>query len=419
MRRLLKLIAYLTSFGVARGSLFLAPIVLGNLLSPRDYGTLEFAQAAAAIGAPLLAMGTAGVVPLVLVRNLASASWSAILLHHATGAALLISVALICLLTGLSTVVWLTALVTAVIVLQTLWSVALKSQGRGEASLFVDSGFWGVLTIAAMLATALAVSAADRWLWVVATVAAYAILLVSWTLWRLFKTKAAPNALRYSSTLQAGLPLMLASLMAVLATTSGRFGIGLLSTPEVVADYAILFRATALPIVIHQLIVVARYRQIFELSATALEQKLPVIVGSVLISVVAFWLLSGVGHHLLGNAFSSAFSRHRSEGLLILSQCVLWSAIALNDLVNARNQTAGAVVRVTAWYFVVVLPLTWFLLSGHVVTLSLFVPIHSFVMAGYFTVQIIVMRKNGIKLTMTWSLALFGFVALSTTSLLV
>lgn len=419
MRRLLRLIVYLTSFGVARGSLFLAPIILANLLSPGDYGALEFAQAAAAIGAPLLALGTAGVVPLVLVRKLESASWHAILIHHVAGVILLTFVALIGVIVELSIVVWLTALVTAAIMLQTLWSMSLKSQGRGEASLFIDSGFWAILAITMMGATALSVPALDRRLWVIASVSAYLLLLVSWTLWRLFRPKVLLNGLLYLSTLRVGLPLMLASLLAILATTSGRLGIGLLSTPEMVANYAILFRATALPIVIHQVIIVARYKQIFELSSTALECKLPIIVGSVLISVVIFWLLSDVGDHLMGPAFSSAFSRYRTEGLLILSQCVLWSAIALNDLVNARSQTAGPVVRATAWYFVLVLPLAWWLLTRQTVTLGYFVVVHSFIMVGYFMAQVIVMLKHGLRLYTTWTLALAGFIVMSSLSLIV
>jgi O-antigen/teichoic acid export membrane protein len=418
MQRLLSFIVYLASFGVARGSLFVAPILLANLLSPREYGALEFAQAVAAVAAPLLACGTAGVVPLVLVRKVDSASWRAILLHQAAAVILLTGVALIAVIAEFQTAVWLAALVTSAIMLQSLWSVALKSQGRGEASLFMDAGFWVILALAVMAPTALSALATGRWNWVVATLSAYVLSLAAWTIWNAFKSSAAGIGLRYMSTLRTGLPLMFASLLALLATTSGRLGIGLLSTPETVADYAILFRATALPVVIHQVIVLARYRQIFELSATALEKKLPMIVGAVIVSAIAFWLLSDLLSHLLGSAFSSAFARHRTEGLLILSQCVLWSAVALNDLVNARSQTAGPVVKATLWYFVLALPLAWWFLAGQPVTLSLYVPVHSLIMCGYFVTQAVVMWRNGVKLKMTWTLALLGFFAMSSMSLL-
>lgn len=413
MGRLSRTIYYLASFGLARGGLFLAPIVLANLLTPADYGTLELAQALASLGATVLALGTSGAVPLVLLRNVTTASWGGVLVHQVGSVALLVGLALAAVLAGASPVLGLAALCTGALMLQGLWSVTLKSLGRGEASLLMDAGFWGILALAAMAAYGLAVPAAQRGVWAFSALAVYLAVLACWTVWRL--TQAAPRCASrmYTSTVRTGLPLMAVTLLAMLATTSGRFGIGLLSTPEMTAEYAVLFRATALPIVAHQVIIVARFRQIFELPTSELERRLPMVVGLVGASVVLFWLLSDVAGVLLGPAFVSAFARHHTEGLLILSQCILWSAIALNDLINTRSQSAGMVARGSTLYFALVLPLAWWFLSSRPVTLSLFVPIHSAVMAGYFLTQAVVMWHCGIKLLRTWGLTLGGFLSLS------
>lgn len=413
MERLSRAIFYLASFGLARGSLFLAPIVLANLLSPSDYGTLELAQALASVGATVLALGTSAAVPLVLLRKVGTASWGGVLLHQAGSVTLLAGLALIAVLAGVPLVLWVAALCTGALMLQGLWSVTLKSRGRGEASLLMDAGFWGVVALAAMVAYSLAVPPTQRAIWAFSALAVYLTTLVCWTTWQL--TQAAPrSALRmYASTVRTGLPLMAVSLLALLATTSGRLGIGLLSTPEITADYAVLFRATALPIVAHQVIIVARFRQLFELPMPKLERRLPVVVGLVGANVVVFWLLSGMAGVLLGPAFESAFAQHRSEGLLILSQCILWSAIALNDMINTRAQSAGKVARGLALYFALVLPLAWWFLSSQPVTLSLFVPVHSAVMAGYFLTQIFMMWRFGVRLLRTWALTLGSFVFLS------
>jgi O-antigen/teichoic acid export membrane protein len=413
MGRLSRTIFYLASFGLARGGLFVAPIVLANLLAPADYGALELAQALASIGATVLALGTSAAVPLVLVRKVTTASWGGVLLHQAGSVALLVGLALAAVMAGAPPVIWLTALCTGTLMLQGLWSVTLKSQGRGEASLLMDAGFWGVVTLAAMVAYGLMIPTIQRATWALGALVAYLAALACWTVWRL--AEAAPDSASrmYAPTVRTGLPLMAVTLLALLATTSGRLGIGLLSTPEITADYAVLFRATALPIVAHQVIMVARFRQIFELPTLELERRLPVVVGLVGASAVVFWLLSGVAGGVLGPAFVSAFTRHRTEGLVILSQCILWSAIALNDLVNTRSQSAGMVARGSALYFVLVLPLAWWFLSSRQVTLSLFVPVHSAVMAGYFLTQAMVMWRCGIKLVRTWGLTLGGFLALS------
>jgi O-antigen/teichoic acid export membrane protein len=408
-----RLVAYLLSFALARGGLFVAPIVLANLLPAADYGTLELAHALASVGATLLALGTSAAVPLVLVRKVETASWGGVLLHQVVIGAVLLTLAVLFSLAGSPRVVWLTCLCTAALLLQALWSVVLKSYGRGEASLLLDTGFWGTLAIAALLSAVLLSSPPQRGAWVLAMLIAYLAALAGWTVARFLRAGPRAAAGTYVATVRTGLPLMVVALLAFLATTSGRIGVGLLSTPELTADYAVLFRATALPIVAHQIIMVAQFRQVFELPIEQLERKLPWVVALVVASVAAFWILSGPLGWLLGPAFESAFERHRAEGLLILTQCILWSAIALNDLVNTRSLTAGTVARWTALYFAVVLPLAWIYLLARPAELSVFVPVHSAVMAGYFATQAAVMWRCGIQLRRAWALTLLAFVALS------
>jgi O-antigen/teichoic acid export membrane protein len=296
---------------------------------------------------------------------------------------------------------------------QILWSAALKSHGHREASLLLDTGFWGLIALAVITSYMLTYPPVNRWGWVIATLMGYITALAGYTTWRLMRSDSHTDIFTYTSTLRTGMPLMAATLLTLLATTSGRLGLGLLSTPEMMADYAILFRAAALPIVAHQIIIIARFRQVFELHSTELEKHLPIVIGLVTGSVILLWLFSSFIDVLLGPAFIKAFSQYRVEGLLILSQSILWSAIALNDLVNTRSQTAGPVARATLLYFVLVLPLAWWFLSTRQISLPLFVPVHSVVMAGYFMTQARVMRSCGIRLTRTWLLTLTSFLGLS------
>lgn len=413
MYRFSRVFFYLLSFGLARGGLFVAPILLANLLAPADYGALELAQATASMGAAVLALGTSATVPLVLVRKIITASWGGVLLHQIGIVTALLLVALVAWQFDARPVVWLAAACTGTLMLQGLWSVTLKSHGNGEASLLIDAGFWGILSLAALAAYVLAISVEQRGTWIFFALLVYLTALVCWTFWHFTQTIPRDALRMYASTVRTGVPLMAVSLLALLATTSGRLGIGLLSSPEITAQYAVLFRSTALPIVAHQIIIVARFRQIFESPVSELERGLPVIVGLVAASVIGFWLCSNLTGFLLGPAFVSAFTQYRSEGLLILTQCILWSAIALNDLVNTRAQSAGAVARSSVLYFALVLPLAWWFLSSRAVSLSLFVPVHSVVMAGFYLIQVMAMWRSGLRLWRTWGLALGSFTILS------
>ena len=116
---------YLASFGLARGALFLAPIVLANLLPPTDYGNIELAQAIASVVAPLLALGTSGLIPLVLIQKVDSASWGSVLTHHTIVCSLLGVLGVLGLRLGWSPVNLLVVLITGAFMLQALWSVTL------------------------------------------------------------------------------------------------------------------------------------------------------------------------------------------------------------------------------------------------------------------------------------------------------
>ncbi|MCR9242061.1 MAG: hypothetical protein NXH87_11845 [Rhodobiaceae bacterium] len=313
---------------------------------------------------------------------------------------------------GFADIVLFAVFCTAILMLQGLWSVTLKSLGYGEASLLLDFGFWGVLSLGVLTAYLFSASDIQRMQTANAVLAVYFLSLYAWTVW---KFRAAPPGLfaDYKSTILGGMPLMAVGVLALLATTSGRLGIGLLSSVEMTADYSILFRATALPIVVHQLIVVAKFRRVFDLPVGDLQKLLPVIITLVALSVGGFWVLADWLGFLLGPAFVKTFAAHRVEGLLILSQSVLWSAIALNDLVNNRSQTSKQAAWAAALYIAVALLGGWWFLSGAPVTLALFVPVHSLVMLGYLVVQIVVMRLCGIQLWRMWLLALASFVSFS------
>jgi O-antigen/teichoic acid export membrane protein len=411
--RLRRILQYCASFGLARGSLFFAPILVANLLGVAHYGQLEFAQAVASTSAPILALGTAAAVPLVLVRNVEAASWEAILLHHGLAVAVLLAVALASVLLNGPDAVWLVGLCASALMLQAVWSLALKSAGRAESALFLDAGFWGLLAISALAGSLAGAPSHARWIWVVCTLSGYVAVLLAFTLAKLILVRPKLRFLRYASTLRLGAPLMVGALLSTLATASGRLGVGLLSTPAMVGDYSVLFRATALPIVAHQVIMVASFRSIFELPTPLVQRRLSIVIGLVAACTGFVWILSGHIAPLLGPKFQATFESHRAEGLLILTQCILWSGVALNDMVNSRHQIAGKVAVAAAVYLLSALPIGWWVLSARPFSLGVYVPVHSLILAGYFVTQVVVMWRAGVRFAQTWTIALTTFVGLS------
>lgn len=405
-----RLTIFLFSFVFARGMLFISPILLANLLPSSSYGLVEGAHAAASLTSTIAVMGASAVLPLIVLKDMQRGTMMGIFVHHI--AVVLVCLVLVCVALWLDDAepMLLAALLTATLALQVLWSTHLKAHGKGEASMLLDASLFTLMALAA--ATANCLHAADSLLWIAWVVAGYAVCLFGITVFEFFKQLWGGEVVAYQAILVLGLPLMIASLVTVAATTSGRLVIGYLGGALLTADYAILARAAALPIVAHQIVVVAKFRHLFTLPNREMEQVVVLIIGMVVLSVVGLWIVSPVLGWILGPAFAKALQRYPLPALWILSQSILWSGIALHDMINTRHQTMG---KVLPWStsFLVVLALVAIAVIKYVgVTLPHFVYVHGVFMLLFYIAQIFVMYKAGIRLLRAWSFTVFSYIAL-------
>ena len=404
--------AYLTSFVLGRGVLFGAPLLLANVLARPDYGLLETAHALASVSANVAALGTVGLVPLVLLGQVQRTGLAAIVVHHFALVGLCALVALAGWTSSASGPWVPAALLTAAVLLQSLGSTHLKTLGRGEASVLLDAGLFGLMAAAGWLAHLLDRGQEARWVWVAACAYAAGLLLYLRRLPVLLRQPPFGLAATWQVAVRLGVPLMLGGIVSLLATTSGRLGMGLLAGPLVAADYAVLSRAAALPIVAHQLVLIARFRHLFTLPHDQVERAAMQIVLLVAASGLGFWLLNAWFGGLLGPAFVAAWDGHRLSGQWIVAQAVLWSAISLNDLVISRHQIMSRVLPATASAVVLAMlaGLWWLHRVGP--TLANFVQIHGVLMLLFYAVQSAAMHALGVRLWRVWLCAAGAFVAM-------
>lgn len=391
---------YVLSFGLGRGALFLAPLLLANFLAVSEYGILETALAAASVWASTASLGTSSAVPLVLLRNNKQATMRGIVVHQLLVVAVAVCVALFAMAMHWPLVWKLTALMVACLVMQALASTHLKTLGHGDASVLIDAGLLGLMAAAALAAHYLgAVQPID---FVVLAALLYVLVLVL-AYSRVLATQSRAQApWAWLASIKVGLPLMLGGLVSLLATTSGRLGMGLLASPELTAVYAVMVRAGALPIVAHQLILIARFRNLFAQPDQAVERAVLQIVVLVAASVLGFFVLSPWLGLVLGPAFVNAFSQHKLAGMLIVAQAVLWSAIALNDLVIARHQVMHKVLRYSVGFLALAMVLGWFALTLSGLSIEKFVLVHSCVMLSFYVAQSWIMNLLGLRLVRLW-----------------
>ena len=411
-----RIIAYVTGFGIARGALFAAPIVLANLLPVELYGRLELAQSMAVLGALVFGLGLPASVPLALLRDEVRARWDTLLFLLAGLAIvlLIISAGNALVLSSATALPVLVPLAMAILLLQGLWANSLKSHGKGTGAVLLEAGFWITAVLGGVI---IAAGVGGSWTLAVA-LSGYAALLLALTIRACLDARTAFGPADLLENVKVSVPLMMVGLLSVLVSSSGRIILGYTSTVEIMGLYAIIFRATALPIVGHQLLIVGLFRALYTWDVATLKRRALIIPVGVSVLAFGFWLVVDHMGFLLGPRFAETFPRFRVPALLILAQTVLWSAISLNDLLNSRLLIAGRVARYLAAYLILALP-ALALVTAHgnaggqpATTLLTFAIWHSALMFGYYLTQCLAIWRAGHRYPLLWASALTGYVVL-------
>jgi len=417
MNKLLRLLIYLASFGLARGALFISPILLSNLLPAPTYGAIEWSHAAGSFSASILSFGTAAALPLVRLKQTHEGSLSGILMHHLLIIICCVIASFVFFFVFNSTEFSIAALIAPVVSLQNLWSVTLKTQGRGEASLALDAGLFALLAIAAIILYATHVTKTH--LWLMFTILVYLFGLSFFTLFHFLERRRSGERLAYVAILKLGWPLMISALVTIAVTTSGRLVIGILGGPLLTADYSTLARVAALPIVAHQVILVAKFRDIYTLADKDVEKIVSVVLGTIVAAIILFWLLNAKFNWMLGPAFAKGFSASALAATLILIQSVLWSAISLNDLICTRKQKILQVLPWSTLSLLTAVTIGIFVVRAYGISLIHFVLAHCVIMIVFYFGQVMGMYIAGIRLWRAWLLTLVSFVMLSLSACLI
>jgi O-antigen/teichoic acid export membrane protein len=406
---------YLVIFLFARAMLFLAPILLANLVPLEIYGKLEFAHAAGSMLALIASLGVGSLVPLVIIRRIHGVSWMAVLslLYLVSLTLALFSLFAALLSLDVLSPFVLIPLSATVLLQQSFWSTYNKSIGRSETAVVLDAGFWVALLSGALAIKYFGLPAS----YIAAPPLLYLLGFALVMKGPLFLGANNPIGWKGVKVLAGkSCPILAATLLTVAVSTAGRLILGLTSATETVADYSVLYRVTALPIICHQIIITGLYSKIFSWKIDDLKKRLPLITLSVVGCIVVFWLAVDSFGWIFGERFQEVFRVYRVEGLILLSQTLLWSSIALNDLLNVRSQIAGTVTRwVGQYFFLLAILFSWLFLASSeraTITLSVFIPAYAAIMLGYYLVQCCAMRANGLSMTRLWLLSGFCFALL-------
>lgn len=338
---LLGKIRLLIDFVAARGLQFLAPVLAANLLPSNVYGEIEFAHAAASLLGGVLGLGLTALIPLSVVRKDPRYPLKTLLKHQVWIAVVLLLAALACATAGGYTLGGVVAVICAALVLQVTNSYFLRSTGRASASLYLEAAPFSLIAIGAGFAWLMPSSDPKGQ---VCSLLIVFVLVQLWQSTRLIRLQDYSGAAQYGVCVRAGIPLMMAGLLSVLLTMSARLGSGLFGNAVVTAELAAIARITVLPMIAHQLVIVAKFRDLYSLPDESLQRLLLGLLAAVAAGGLVLWGLLPWISSWLGLAFADASQAHPEATRLLIAQVLIWSGIAMNDLLATRASLTSLIL---------------------------------------------------------------------------
>jgi hypothetical protein len=231
-----------------------------------------------------------------------------------------------------------------------------------------------------------------------------------------WRSAAVPSGtLHYRAAMRAGLPLMAAGLLAVVAAASGRVAAGLFAAREDAGAFAAIARVAVLPVVAHQLAVVARFRDLYAVPLGQLERLNTQVLTLVGLAVGVMLLLLPWIAPLFGPVFAGAMRLHPLAATQLCAHVLLWSAVAQNDLLAARHHIMPRVLPWSGAALIISLAGSWALLSVSPASVTLVAACHIAIVAGLFAGQCVAMHRCGATYFRLWSIAVGGYLLLALT----
>lgn len=385
------------AFIFSKASVFLAPLLLSNLLTVNEYGIFEYALALAGLIAMPLAAGMHGSVSYFLLHRGRVGFAPLFPIHVLAISALSFVVASVAALLQVPLQYCMAIALSGVLASQFIYAAWAKTNGRPALSSTIESGLYLLLLGLAGLMTARLVPAHAEGLLVL--VLAYLVFWGAFSLRRALRAQGRPKFFRrYRVALKYGLGLIGASLITLLLVSSGRLLLGQLMSMADVGIYSFFFRMAAPAVLLHQLLSTYLFRSLYTARPEVLDKYIAgVLLLITLVSVSGFFTLPMV----LASHFHYFELMTKDQKLVYWTlsfQMVFWVALAQMEPIINRE---GLSLPLVPWLAGLTLALAATLVVIHRVQGTNLVQICQFHMAALFIgflIQVWLVRGVSIRL---------------------
>jgi O-antigen/teichoic acid export membrane protein len=332
-------IPFLLSFLFTKGTVFVTPLLLADLLDVEVFGKLEYAIAGLGfVLSAIVNMGVPSAYPYFLLKKKEEDVAEGFTGHFVWLGAFFLLNQLAFTLFNLSLEIY-TSLNIAFIIANQIWySTRLKTHEKPVRAIFFDSGLYILLLILFAVIKLGVIEPSFKVISIVFFV--YGTLYFFEGSRRFWKSKKIDLWAKYRRILKYSLNVMLGSFFIFLLTASGRILVEFFFSYEDVAVYAYFFRISAGTVVLYQMISILFFAKLYTYPPAKLDFYFSLFfLSTAFISLALFFALPYILERL-SLFFSTVYPSERGVYFILSIQMIMWIATALNSSIIDRENLA-------------------------------------------------------------------------------
>lgn len=326
-------------FTSAKALVYFVPLLLADVLTTSDFGILEYALAGLGMVTNVLFnLGVPGAYPYFILKKKQNEIKHGFALHPIILLIPFLINQLAYFVFGLDINFYLAFNVSYIISNQVFFSTQLKSHKKSSFAVILDSGIYIVLFLLFIAYKAGLVDTSIKTINVF--ILLYSCIYVLVAIYSFLKLKKENVVSAYKTILRFSIHLLISTFLIFLITTSGRILVEYFFGFEEVGIYAFYFRLAAIVVMIHQVINIAFFKEIYTFNPLELDKYFSLFFVLISLLSISLYFISPyiVGH--LSNFYNTTYQSFNHIYFLLSAQMVMWIASALNSNVIDRENLA-------------------------------------------------------------------------------
>lgn len=399
-KSLARIAVYFANFGLSKAVAYLAPLVLAAYLDSSSYGVVEYAWSWSILVATLLTLGIPAAIPqLSLLRRPVPVSDIVTLCVAGPGALLTVAAVIAMAVAGSPAQAVVFSACTIALAQVTLSSYSRTFSHRNLALWFEGLSIYGMTVVA--LGLALTGLTGFLPLGILSTFVATLFLITALILFA--RLKQAEFMVRLQSAVRIGLPLLAFTLSSIWAAVSGRVYIGAFFPIEDLSVYSVDFRIASAMLIVHSIVGTGLFARLYNMPTRLYDRFLSLYLVALailaLLMVLVFpTILAHIGFRSIGHEQIPVAIRLFP---IVALQVYAWGAWASLEVRLARARRSGP----AAWKAIVLIAAIAILVAGlgitGLLTLRLCAWLMALQMLGGVAIQLYTLWRRGMKMRLS------------------